>query len=99
MSEIQETDIAMRIFAILGGIASLIEAILVMADIRLMPYDFDYTGGILSIIFAVLALILGIKPIHYTPTWLGILGVGLIICATLIGGIIVLLATLIGAIS
>lgn len=99
MSEIQETDKVMRVVAIIGGIVSVIEAILIMVGIGLMPYNFGIIGGIISLILAVLVIGLGVRPIHYTPTFLGILGVGLIICAALIGGIIVLLATFIGALS
>jgi len=68
MSELQETDKVMRVFAVI-------------------------------VAASILVIGLGIRPIHYTPTFLGILGVGLIICAVLIGGIIVLLATFIGALS
>jgi hypothetical protein len=99
MSEIQETDKVMRVVAIIGGIVSFIEAILILVGIGIMPYNFGITGGIISLVLAVLVIGLGIRPIHYTPTFLGIIGVGLIIFAALIGGIIVLLATFIGAIS
>ncbi len=101
MSELQETDKAMRVFAVIGGIVSVIETILIMTGTAILPYAGIW--GIWVLILALLASILviglGIRPIHYTPTFLGILGIGLIICGVLIGGIIVLLATLIGAIS
>jgi hypothetical protein len=99
MSEIQETDKAMRVFAIIGGIVSIIEAILVITGTRIMPYHFGILGLALALLASILVIGLGIRPIHYTPTFLGILGVGLIVCAVLIGGIVVLLATFIGAIS
>ncbi|MFX0019776.1 MAG: hypothetical protein ACFFAK_00235 [Promethearchaeota archaeon] len=99
MSELQETDKVMRVFAVIGGIVSLIETILVITGTSIMPYNFGILGLILGIFGSILVIGLGIRPIHYTPTFLGILGVGLIVCAVLIGGIIVLLATLIGAIS
>jgi hypothetical protein len=101
MSEIQETDKAMRIFAIIGGFITIIESLLVLFNLRLMQYGefFGIWGGILGIIFAILVIFLGIKPIHYTPLFLGILGIALIVFGVLIGGIFVLLATFIGAIS
>lgn len=100
MSELQETDKVMRVFAIIGGIVSIIESILVITGTRIMPYDpWGIWGLVLSLLASILVIGLGIRPIHYTPTFLGILGVGLIVCAVLIGGIIVLLATFVGAIS
>ncbi|MGB5910209.1 MAG: hypothetical protein WBH31_03330 [Promethearchaeia archaeon] len=99
MSELQETDKVMRVFAVIGGIVSLIEAILVITGTSIMPYNFGILGLLLSLAASILVIGLGIRPIHYTPTFLGILGVGLIVLAVLIGGIIVLLATFIGAIS
>ena len=99
MSELQETDKVMRVFAVIGGIVSIIEAILVITGTSIMPYNFGILGLVLSLAASILVIGLGIRPIHYTPTFLGILGVGLIVCAVLIGGIIVLLATFIGAIS
>ncbi|MFW9772262.1 MAG: hypothetical protein ACFFFB_08700 [Candidatus Heimdallarchaeota archaeon] len=99
MSEIQRSDVGMRVFAIIGGIVAIIESILILVGIGLMPYNFGIIGGILSLICAVLATFLGIKPLHYAPTFIGVLGVGLIICAALIGGILVLIAAFIGAIS
>ncbi|MFX1498601.1 MAG: hypothetical protein ACFFBH_13835 [Promethearchaeota archaeon] len=99
MSEIQESDVGMRVFAIIGGIVSIIESILIFMGIGLMPYNFGIIGGILSLIFAILAIILGIRPIQYAPTFIAVLGIGLIICAALIGGILVLLSAFLGAIS
>jgi len=99
MSEYQETDKAMRIMAVVGGIVSLVEAIMILAGLGLMPYGFGLLGGVLGLILAFIAIFLGLKPIHYTPFILGVIGVFLIIFAVLIGGIIVLLATFIGLIS
>lgn len=99
MSKIQESDVGMRVFAIIGGIVSIIESILIFMGIGLMPYSFGIIGGILSLIFAVVVIILGIRPINYAPAFIGALGIGLIICAALIGGILVLLSAFFGAIS
>ena len=99
MSEIQETDRGMRIIAFIGGIVAIIESFLELVGAGLMPYGFGWLSGVLGMIFAVLAIGLAIKPIHYTPVFLGILGIALICFAILIGGIIVVLATFIGAIT
>ncbi|MFX1480152.1 MAG: hypothetical protein ACFFCI_18690 [Promethearchaeota archaeon] len=101
MSEIQETDKAMRIIAIIGGFIALVESLLVLINLRLLSYGefFGIWSGILGIIFAILAIFLGIKPIQYTPVFLGILGIGLIVFGILIGGIFVLLAALLGALT
>jgi len=99
MSEYQETDKAMRAMAFIGGIISLVEAILIFVGLGLMPYGFGIFSGVFGLILALVAIFLGIKPIHYTPFILGVIGVFLIIFAVLIGGIIVLLATFIGLIS
>lgn len=97
MSEIQETDKTMRALALVGGIVAIVESFLELIGKGLMPYGFGVLGGVLGIIFAILAIFLGIRPIHYTPVFLGILGIALIVFAILIGGIIILLATFVGA--
>ena len=99
MSEYQETDKAMRIMAVVGGIIGLVEAIMMLVGSGLMPYGYGILGGVLGLILALVAIFLGIKPIHYTPFILGVIGVVLIVFGVLIGGIIVLLATFIGLIS
>lgn len=101
MSEIQETDTAMRVVAMIGGIISIIESFLVLIGSGLMAYAefFGIFSGILGLVFAAIVVILAIKPIHYTPVFLGIFGILLIVFGILIGGIIVIIATLIGALS
>lgn len=99
MSEIQETDKTMRALSLVGGIVAIIEAILELIGAGLMPYGSGLLSGGLGILFAVLVIFLAIKPIHYTPVFLGILGIALIVFAILIGGIIVLLATFMGALT
>ncbi|MHA1915721.1 MAG: hypothetical protein ACW986_18215 [Promethearchaeota archaeon] len=101
MSELQETDKTMRAVAMLGGIIAFIESILAVSGTGLMDWGIasDLVNGILGIIFAVIVIALGIKPIRYTPVFLGILGILLIVFGILIGGIFVLLGTFIGAIS
>jgi hypothetical protein len=99
MSEIQETDKTMRALSLVGGIVAIIESLLELIGQGLMPYGFGWISGVLGIIFAVLVILLAIRPIHYTPVFLGILGIALIVLAILIGGIIIVLATFIGAIT
>ncbi|MFX1529970.1 MAG: hypothetical protein ACFFBC_02550 [Promethearchaeota archaeon] len=100
MSEIQETDKTMRAIAMVGGIIAFIESILQFTGTQVLSYGFGkYVDGVLGIIFAILAILLSIRPIHYTPVFLSILGVLLIVFSILIGGIFVLLAAFTGAIS
>ena len=99
MSEYQETDKAMRFMAVVGGVIGLVEAIMILVGSGLMPYGFGILGGVFGLILAFVAFFLGIKPIHYTPFILGVIGVVLIVFGVLIGGIVVLLATFFGAIS
>ncbi len=99
MSEVQETDLLMRIMAIAGGIVALIEAILKIMTVEIAVWGWGWIGGAVVLILAFLVILLGIKPIHYTPVFLGILGVGIIFFGVLIGGIAVLIATILGAIT
>ncbi|MHA2036491.1 MAG: hypothetical protein ACW98X_08660 [Promethearchaeota archaeon] len=99
MSEIQETDKIMRVVAIFGGIVAVVESFIELIGFGFWPWGFGWISGLLGILFAVLAILLGIRPIHYAPVFIGILGILLIVFAILIGGIIVLIATLIGALS
>ncbi len=99
MSEIQETDKTMRAIAMVGGIIAIIESILQFMGTYILAYGFGILDGILGLIFAVLVIFLSIRPIHYTPAFLGILGILLMVFSILTGGIIVILATFLGAIS
>jgi hypothetical protein len=100
MSEIQETDKTMRAIAMVGGIIAFIESILQFMGTQVLSYGFGkYVDGILGLIFAALVILLSIHPIHYTPVFLGILGILLVIFSILVSGLIVILATFIGAIS
>ena len=99
MSELQETDLMMRIMAIASGIVVLIEAVLKIMGVQIAVWEWGWIGGVVAFILGILVLLLGIRPIHYTPVFLGILGVGIIFFGVLIGGIVVLVATLLGAIT
>ncbi|MFX1503650.1 MAG: hypothetical protein ACFFDH_22005, partial [Promethearchaeota archaeon] len=100
MSEIQETDKYMRVVAIIGGIVALIESILHLVNIfQFWAYPNQFYFDLVCLVLAILTVLLGWRPIHYTPTFLGIFGLLLIIFTTFVGGIIVLIATAIGAIT
>ena len=98
MSEIQETDKAMRVMAIISGIVVFVEAVLQFFNLSILAWG-GWIGGLVGLILAICVLFLGIRPIHYTPAILGVIGVVLIIFACLFGGIAVLLTTFIGAVS
>ena len=99
MSELQETDVLMRIMAIASGIIVLIEAVLKIMSVEIAIWGWGWIGGLVALGLAILVILLGIKPIHYTPVFLGILGVGIIFFGVLIGGIAVLVAMILGAIT
>jgi len=99
MSEVQETDVVMRIAAIVSGIIVLIEAVLKIAGVSLAIWGWGAIGGAVALLLAILVILLGIRPIHYTPVFLGILGIGVIFFGVLIGGIIIIVATLLGTIT
>lgn len=99
MSEIQETDVVMRVAAISSGIIVLIEAVLKIAGVSLAVWGWGAIGGAVALLLAVLVILLGIRPIHYTPVFLGILGVSVIFFGVLIGGVIIVVATLLGTIT
>jgi hypothetical protein len=84
--------------AIAGGIIALIESLLHLIGIFEF-WSFGWIIEVIAIILAILPILLGIRPIHYTPTFLGIIGLFLIIFSVFIGGIIVLLASIIGVIT
>ncbi|MFX1418001.1 MAG: hypothetical protein ACFE9N_03660 [Promethearchaeota archaeon] len=97
-SKLQESDIFMRVVAIAGGIIALIESLMHLLNF----FEFWTLGWIIEVIavgLAVLPILLGLKPIHYTPTFLGIIGLALIIFSVFVGGIVVLLSAIIGAIT
>ena len=99
MSEIQETDLMMRIMAIASGIVALIEAILKIMGTSLWWWGWGLIGGLVAAGLSILVILLGIRPIHYTPVFLGILGVVIIFFGVLIGGIVIIVATILGAIT
>jgi hypothetical protein len=99
MSKLQESDLLMRILAIGSGIVALIEAVLKIMGLSLAVWGWGWIGGIVSFVLAILVILLGIRPIQYTPVFLGILGVVVIFFGVLIGGIIIIIATIVGALT
>ncbi len=97
-SKLQESDMFMRVVAIGGGIIALIESLLHLIGI-LEFWSFGWIIEVIAIGLAILPILLGLKPIHYTPTFLGVFGILLIIFSVFIGGLIVFLAAIIGAIT
>lgn len=97
-SKLQESDMFMRVVAIVGGIVALIESLLHMIDF-LEFWSFGIWFEVIALVLAIFVILLGWKPIHYTPTFIGLFGILIIIFASLIGGIIVFVAAIIGAIT
>ena len=97
-SELQRSDKVMCFVALVGGIIALVETLLHMIDL-LEFWSFNITTEVIAVVLAIIATLLGIKPIHYTPTILTVIGILLIIFGSWIGGIIVLLAAVLGIIT
>lgn len=98
MSKLQETDLLMRIMAIASGIIALIEAVLKIMGVEIL-FWWGWIGGAVVVVLSILVILLGIRPIQYTPVFLGILGVVIIFFGVLIGGIAIIVATILGAIT
>ena len=99
MSKLQETDLAMRIMAIASGIVALIESVLKIMGLSLAVWGWGWIGGAVVFGLSIFVILLGIRPIQYTPVFLGILGVVIIFFGVLIGGIVIIVATILGAIT
>ncbi|TFF69452.1 MAG: hypothetical protein EU516_00630 [Promethearchaeota archaeon] len=99
MGDVQKTDKLMRIMAIITGIIALGESILKLFNISILQYDFGLIGGLICIILSIFVIFLGIKPITHTPAILGVIGILIIIFGVLLGGLAILLAAFIGALS
>lgn len=84
--------------AIASGIVALIEAVLKIMNVEIL-FWWGWIGGAVALGLSILVILLGIRPIHYTPVFLGILGCGIIFFGVLIGGIIIIIATILGAIT
>ncbi|TKJ20391.1 MAG: hypothetical protein CEE43_12790 [Promethearchaeota archaeon Loki_b32] len=97
-SKLQASDKLMCVVAIIGGIISLIESGLHMLDLFEF-WSFGIIFDLIALVLAIIAILLGIKPVHYTPSILVLLGLFLIIFGSWIGGIVVLIAALIGILS
>ncbi len=97
-SKLQSTDKVMCVVALIGGIIALIESILHLINI-VEIWSLGLEFEIAAVVLAIIVILLGFKPIHYTPAILIIISIFLIIFASVIGGGIILLAGFIGALS
>ena len=97
-SKLQASDKFMCVVAIIGGIVGTIESGLHIFDLFEF-WSFGLYFDLIALVLAIIAILLGIKPVHYTPSILVLIGLFLIIFGSWIGGIVVLIAALIGILS
>ena len=87
---------AVKLLAILGGIIAIIEAIFSLFGRSAQKYyNLGWIGAIIAIIFGILVLFSVFKPdnpIPYNWIYLIVFGIVIIVCGSLIGGILVLIA-------
>ena len=85
-----------KLLAILGGIITIIEAILhIVGRSAQKYYNLGWIAAIIAIIFGILVLFSVFKPdnpIPYNWIYLIVFGIVIIVCGSLIGGILVLIA-------
>ena len=85
-----------KLLAILGGIITIIEAILFFGGRSVQKYyHLGWIAAIIAIIFGILVLFSVFKPdnpIPYNWIYLIVFGIVIIVCGSLIGGILVLIA-------
>jgi uncharacterized membrane protein len=85
-----------KLLAILGGIVAIIEAILFFGGRSVQKYyNLGWIAAIIALIFGILVLFSVFKPdnpIPYNWIYLIVFGIVIIICGSLIGGILVLIA-------
>lgn len=97
-SELQASDKYMCVIAIIGGIVALIETLIHMIGV-LEVWSFGIITEVIAAILAIFVILLGIKPVQYTPSILVVIGILILIFGSWIGGIIVLIAAAIGIIT
>jgi hypothetical protein len=85
-----------KLLALLGGILAIIGAIFTLAGRPIFRYyNLGWIGAIIAIIFAILVLFSVFKtdnPIPYNWIYLIVFGIVIIVCGSIIGGILVLIA-------
>jgi uncharacterized membrane protein len=85
-----------KLLALLGGIITIIEAIFSLFGRSVQKYyNLGWIAAIVAIIFGILVLFSVFKPdnpIPYNWIYLIVFGIVIIICGSLIGGILVLIA-------
>jgi len=90
-------EVTMRLLAALGGLFTLIEALLGLDQRR--PEDINVVSMVISITLAVIILISVIRPEKPIPlNWMVcvVIGITMIVYSSLVGGILVLVAGFIG---
>lgn len=98
----------MRIFALLGGVIALIDALSPLTHFEIVSYGVAYNVGygflelIILLVLAIITLSIAVKPedtISLSWQILFILGVLLILFGSLFGGILLLIGAIIGMMS
>jgi len=90
-------DVSMRLLAALGGLFTLIEALLTLDQGRIE--DVNGVSMVISITLAVIILVSVIRPEKPIPlSWMVcvVLGITMIVYSSLVGGVLVLVAGFVG---
>ena len=90
-------EVSMRLLAALGGLFTLIEALLGLDQRR--PEDINVVSMVISITLAVIILVSVIRPEKPIPlSWMVcvVLGIAIIVYSSLVGGVLVLVAGFVG---
>lgn len=90
-------EVTMRLLTALGGLFTLIEALLGLDQRR--PEDINVVSLVISITLAVIILVSVIRPEKPIPlTWMVcvVLGIAIIVYSSLVGGVLVLVAGFVG---
>jgi hypothetical protein len=97
-----EINKIMYILALIGGIIAIFEAAIGLSNIKAFNVDYDLISRIVAIVMAVLILLSALKPDDPIPfNWVVLLvfSILLIIFGSFAGGIIVLVAAILGLFS
>ncbi|MBD3213994.1 MAG: hypothetical protein GF311_15395 [Candidatus Lokiarchaeota archaeon] len=97
-----EINKIMYILTLIGGIIAIFEAAIGVSNIKAFNFDYDLISRIVAIVIAVLILLSALKPDDPIPfNWVVLLvfSILLIIFGSFAGGIIVLVAAILGLFS
>jgi hypothetical protein len=89
----------MLVLTILGAIIAIFEAVIGLTSISFPNFNVNLIGNIVAIVIAILCLISALKPGDPIPfNWIILLifSIVLIILGTIIGGILILIAGILG---